>query len=593
MRESIRDQFLVAAFAALVLLPGLGATGLWDYDEALWAGTAAEMGRRENWAVPFFNEELSIQKPPFMYWMMLAGTSIFGETEFAYRIGSALFGIAACVITYRVGRTVFDREVGLVAGAALATATMFDVVARGATPDSELVFFCTMALYCFMTAGKASIGGSHPRLDGRLHWPSAVLMYAAMGLAVLTKGPIGVLLPMLSIGIFLLLDNALADGGRQGGVGAFVARCVRSVPRVVWQLRPVLGIVTFAAVVGPWFWIVQQQTDGAFGAGFLGTHNVKRFLQPFEKHSGSILYYLPALLIGFFPWSMFAIPTVREAVLRIRRAGRAGSGTLLLVVWTVTWIGFFSLAQTKLPNYILPAFPAVAVLTATFLVGWARDNEVTSRFWMRTALALLFVFGVMAAGTCWLLPQMSWNGISLLRRFHLTDSVGDVLRVASFGGGIMMAAGLLGLLLLSQGRRKECVAFYTVMSAAFILFLFNVAAREADRHQPTRQVLSGIATGGNRNRPIAQWGYPLPSLVHYSRSRIESCRDAADAAEFLRQHPDGMIVMATNDSRDAPAPPPGMVVVGEYPAFPECGRLLVLSARQTVGSSDGADSTLR
>jgi 4-amino-4-deoxy-L-arabinose transferase-like glycosyltransferase len=593
MRESIRDQLLVAAFAALVLLPGLGATGLWDYDEALWAGTAAEMGRRDDWIVPFFNGELSIQKPPFMYWMMLIGTSIFGETDFAYRIGSALFGIAACVITYRIGRTIFDREVGLVAGAALATATMFDVVARGATPDSELVFFCTVALSCLMAPGTGSVGGGSPLLAGRLDWLSAVLMYTAMGFAVLTKGPIGILLPMLSIGIFLLLDAGLAGSGRQGGAGAFLGRCLRGVPRVVWQLRPVLGLVTFVAVVGPWFWFVQQQTEGAFGAGFLGTHNVQRFLQPFEKHRGSSLYYLPALLIGFFPWSMFEIPTVREAARRIVRPGRTGSGTLLLAVWIVTWIGFFSLAQTKLPNYILPAFPAAAVLTAAFLVGWARDDERASRFWMRTALALLTIFGVMAVGTCRILPQLSWDGVPLLRSLHLTDAVGDVLRVASFGGGIMMAGGLLGLLLLSKGRRTECLAFYTAMSAAFVLFIFTVAAREADRHQPTRHLLGGIAADGHLSRPIAQWGYPFPSLVHYSRGRVERCGNAADAVEFLRRHPDGVIVMATNESRDAPAPPPEMVVVGEYPAFPERGRLLVLSAPHAVGSRDRSDRPVR
>jgi len=593
MNQSVRDHLLVAAFAALVLLPGLGTTGLWDYDEALWAGTAAEMGRRDNWVVPFFNGELSIQKPPFMYWTMLAGTSIFGESEFAYRIGSALFGIAACVVTFRVGRNIFDREVGLVAGAALATATMFVVVARGATPDSELVFFCTLALHCFMAAGMGGVGGASARPVGRLPWWAAMLMYSAMGLAVLTKGPIGILLPMLSIGIFLLLDGATAPGGRQRGVGAFLGRVLRGVPRATRQLRPVLGITTFAAVVGPWFWVVQQQTDGAFGAGFLGTHNVQRFLQPFEKHHGSILYYLPALLIGFFPWSMFAIPTVREAVLRIRGAGPAGSGTLLMVVWTMTWIGFFSVAQTKLPNYILPAFPTVAVLTAAFLVGWARHNEGGSRFWMRTALGLLSIFGVMAAGICWGLPQMSWDGISLLRRLHLTDTVGDVLRVASFGGGIMMSGGLVGLLLLFGDRRKEVVAFYTAMSAAFILFLFNVAALEADRHQPTRHLLSGIARHGYRDRPIAQWGYPLPSLVHYSRGRVESCTNAADAAEFLRRNPRGIVVMATNDSLDAVPPPPETVVLGEYSAFPECGRLLVLSARQTTGSSDRSDRTVR
>jgi 4-amino-4-deoxy-L-arabinose transferase-like glycosyltransferase len=582
MRNSARDHLFVAAFAALVLLPGIGATKLWDYDEALWAGTAAEMGRRDNWCVPFFNGELSTQKPPFMYWMMLAGTSTFGESDFAYRIGSALFGIAACVVTYRIGRILFDREVGLVAGAALASATMFAVVSRGATPDSELAFFCVFALNCFLEGLPGDTQAATPNLVGRISWRYAVPMYAAMGLAVLTKGPIGVLLPTLAIGLFLVLHETPADGGAADGVGAFLKRALRRIPRAFWQLRPALAIVTVAAVVGPWFWVVQQQTDGAFGAGFLGTHNLRRFLQPFEKHRGSLLYYLPALLIGFFPWSMFAIPTVRETLIRIRQGGRPATGALLLATWITTWIGFFTLAQTKLPNYIVPTFPAVAILTAAFLVRWARTDEPASRFWMRAALMLLALFGLLASCICWLLPTTVWDGVSFLQRFELAEPVGGVLRVAAFAGGIMMAGGLFGLLLMLWGRRSQTVIFYCGMSVAFALFIFNVAALEADRHQSTPRLMALMNRDGDPTRPIAQWGYPMPSLVHYSARRIVPCHDAASAADFLRRNPTGVVVMATKNSAENPLPAEA-VVVGEYPAFPESGRLLLLAGKPTVG----------
>jgi len=580
VKSSFRDSLVIALVGIAALLPGLGAMSLWDYDEALWAGTAAEMGRRGTWIVPYFNGELSIQKPPFMYWMMLLGTGVFGEGDFAYRIGSALFGVATCLLTYRLGTTLFDRGIGLVAATAMATATMFDVVSRGATPDAELTFFCTLALSLFVHRVTAA-GWPPPGRIGGFRWQAALPMYAAMGCAVLTKGPIGFLLPTLAIGLFLVLHDARLK--RQAGGGAFVASCLRAAPGAAWGMRPLTAVLAVALVVGPWFILVQQQTGGAFAAGFIGTHNIQRFLQPFERHTGSILYYVPAMLLGFFPWSMFAIPTVIETVRRIRGRLPGDAAALLLAVWFATWFGFFSLAQTKLPNYIVPAFPAAAILTASFLVRWARAAEASSRIWMTTALTLLIACGLAAGAVCLTLPRLEVNGTTTLASLGLAAAVGEVLASASVLGWIMAGGGIACLALAVLDRRRAALAAYAGMSIAWTLVLFTVTAVEADRHQPTPRLVDLITSRGDKP-PVAQHRYSYPSLVHYSRAPVEQCQDAAAISAFFARHPQGCMVVAAENADDLrDLLPAETEVVGEQPAFPKAGRVFVVR-----GTADAA-----
>src|SRR5262249_4532650 len=147
--------------------------------------------------VPYFNGELFAHKPPFMYWMMQASTSIFGETEFALRFPSAIFGLMTALLIYHLGRKMFDAQVGLWAPFSISTPFMFYVVARAATPDSFLVFFSTLAVYFWVRHENWQDAATSPvsMKSGKLPIAVCIGAYAAMGLAVLVKGPIGILLP--------------------------------------------------------------------------------------------------------------------------------------------------------------------------------------------------------------------------------------------------------------------------------------------------------------------------------------------------------------------------------------------------------------
>src|SRR5258708_28900084 len=152
MPRQLREGLVLVALAAVIFLTGLGGTRLWDDDETFFAQTAREMFERGDLVVPWFNQSLFADKPPFMYWMMIGAYHVFGVTEFAARLPSALFGIATVLLLWRLGRILYSPGVGFWAGMILTTSLNFVVISRAATTDAELIFFCTLPIYLFVRA---------------------------------------------------------------------------------------------------------------------------------------------------------------------------------------------------------------------------------------------------------------------------------------------------------------------------------------------------------------------------------------------------------------------------------------------------------
>ena len=287
----------------------------------------------------------------------------------------------------------------------MATSLMFDVVARAATPDSFLVFFCTLAVYIFARsenwkpdADLLEPSSSPPSLS----LPMCIAMYAAMALAVLVKGPIGVLLPGVSIGLYLLVRDPIDALPKDPTWGDHVVLFLRrfTPPRILtamWRMRPLTAIGMVLLVAGPWFALVGWRTHGDFLREFFGTQNYARFVGTMDNHSGGIWYYFPAVLAGFFPWSIFGIPTTLELVRRCRSGFAASRPARFLACSIIAIVGFFSLAGTKLPSYVLPAFPALALATGCLIERWLNRAGETNRWWPRLSFGSLLVVGLIMA----------------------------------------------------------------------------------------------------------------------------------------------------------------------------------------------------
>ncbi|MCD4726945.1 MAG: glycosyltransferase family 39 protein, partial [Pirellulales bacterium] len=416
MSQQIRYQLWIAAAASVIFFINLGDAGLWDMDEALYTSCAREMFDRGDWVVPWFNGQMFPEKPPLMFWTMIAGFELFGGvSELGARFFSAVMGVATALIAFHLGRLLFNVRVGFWTGLITASTIVFTISARAATVDCALTFVTTAAMLLFVMAKRSGIGArgsengglgtSVPSSDGKrsgpesqipipesrppnpdprpLYWPYASLMYACIGLAVLAKGPVGMVLPLAVIGLYMLIEGGW-----------------RRVFRSAWEMRPLTAIVVIAAVAAPWYVLVGLKTDGQWLQQFFFEFNLRPFRQPILGHGDasslqhawavtvSILYYfyhVPAILFGFFPWSVFLGPTLIHTYQCLRNkstsrshAPRGNVGCVLAVCWFGVWFVFWSVCKTKLPHYLLPAYPALAMLTAWWIDRWLEGEKETA-----------------------------------------------------------------------------------------------------------------------------------------------------------------------------------------------------------------------
>jgi len=204
MGEQVRYQFWIVAAAVVIYFTHLGGTALWDMDEALYASCAREMFQRGDWVVPWFNGHMFPEKPVLMFWTMMGGFELFGVNEFGARFFSAVLGIGTALCAFHLGRIVANARVGFWTGLITASTLIFTVSARAATVDSALTFVTTAAFLLLAIARRGGLRRAQPSRPERASWPLLALMYACVGVAVLAKGPVGMVLPLAAMGCYLL-----------------------------------------------------------------------------------------------------------------------------------------------------------------------------------------------------------------------------------------------------------------------------------------------------------------------------------------------------------------------------------------------------
>ena len=581
----LKQAGLVVLVTAIVMFANLGGPRLWDRDEPRNAGCAKEMLQRGDWVVPTFNAKLRTHKPVLLYWCMMAAYSALGVSEFSARLPSALCAIGTTLCTWFIGRRLFGPGAGVWAGVALATSLMFGVAGRAATPDSVLIFCTTLAtaIYVggtFRARPDGSPGDTPPQLitPGSFfpqHWPTVVAMYGVMGLAVLAKGPVGLVLPTAVIGMFLLIMRLpVDDGPPHVSLGWLLVRAIRPFEpvhflRTCWSMRPLTAIFAASAVALPWYLAVNVATSGEWSRGFFWEHNVGRATQSMEGHGGGALWFYPvAILVGFFPWSCFAIPLTMDAAVQARRKDGAGAGHLLAICWVAVYVGLFSIAQTKLPSYVTPCFPGLALLAGSYVDRWSRDAAAIARYWLPLAFGCFALTGVAAAVAIPLvakkyLPGEEWLGVL---------------------GLVPLAGGVACISLAATRNYRATAGTFAASALAFSTLLFSLGAQRADLHQ-TSHVILRAALDHAADPQIASYKILEPSWVFYAgRPIVELPRGKSNGPsayepvlEHLTLHEEGLVIMTDQSFAEfAPHLPPGFGVLAETPRFLRDERLLLV-----------------
>lgn len=562
--------WIVASAAALVLLVRLGGPALWDDDEPKNAACSLAMLDAGDWVVPTFNGRLRIEKPPLVNWLQIAGFAACGRNETGARIGSALLTIGTCLLTWRIGCRLLGPGTGLLGGLAMATCVWTAVGGRGSTPDAPLLFFTTLALFLFTRGIRPDAAASAaPDSLRRLPVASAVGIGAACGAAVLAKGPVGLVLPLVAFTAFATLADWM---GRPHDRPSLASRLA--------AIRPVSILAAAVVVAAPWYAWVTLRTEGEWLRGFLLVHNLGRFTATMEGHAGTILYYPTVIACGLYPWSIVLAAAVWHAAAVLRSPADPRRLPLaLLACWAVVWVGAFSCSGTKLPGYVWPAYPALAIATGLFLHDWSR-RRLTLPAWCRSPE--LFADRVM---------RVAW---SILAASGLAFAVGLPLAAAQVApggwwlglcGAIPCAAAAVAWRCQSNRDPDRALAALAVGACLLVAALASVGAEWFGSARGPRAVVAGLGSRAADARWAYLWNVP-PSLVFYAGGRMQKLDAPADVAAHLAGHPLSLVVI---DSRQeqlvAPELPPGCGVLCRIPTLSAAEYLLL----GTLPAGDAAD----
>jgi len=588
--QTIRHQLIIVLAAGVIGFVNLGVTGLWDLDEALYSSIAREMSVRGDWVLPTFNTGAFFEKPPLMFWLMMGSFKFLGVGEFAARLPAAVLAIGTALATYHLARRLFSAEVGFWAALVTASNIIFTVSARAATVDSALVFVTTLAMAVF--AKGARIGQSADarpcdrpgQLGGRTVNPSCLaclptswsvyaLLGVLLGVAVLAKGPIGFLLPTASLGLFLLVMNqpaALRVPDTLGWVGrtrAVLWQTIglfspRKLLRVAWAMRP-LTVLAFTALVAlPWYVAITWRTDGQWLAQFVTKYNLGPFVQPFLGHRGPFYYHFVVVLVGLFPWSVFLGPTIVNAYRGLRGRGKDLPSYVFVVCWIAVFFGFWSACSTKLPHYVLPAYPPLAILTGCFLHAWIQRAEAADRHVMPIATSIFLGVGLA------MLAVLPW----------VTARYAPGEQIVALLGLVLAAGGGLSWYFLARDRRRSYVAVFAMASVLFITMLFGWAALHIDRHQHSRPLLEEVRRDSPVEPQIAGYKYCDASTVYYAGGPVAECDDLTRLRDFLDRSSHPYVVTTGAEFADLETRMPGQWrVVARRPRFLAKGEIVVLA----------------
>jgi 4-amino-4-deoxy-L-arabinose transferase-like glycosyltransferase len=594
MSESTRHQLLLLLLCVVAFLTNLGGTHLWDEDEAYFGSAAMEMMRRGDLVVPYFNGELSLHKPAFMYWVMMLGTCLFGAGEFAMRFGSTVFGAGTVLLTYHAARMLFTPQVGFWSGVALATCLQFMMLSRAAVSDPELTFFCTAAILVFIAARHRSGGEvrrSAARGDSGLSWSDWATCYAAMGAAVLVKGPVGAVLPTAAIGLYLLFEHAdlvaierrdpQPDGIGLRLVNWFVAAFSPvTILRTMLAMRPFTALIAIAAVAAPWYVWVGLRTGWEWPRGFLFVHNIGRFSRTFEHHAGSLAYYPLVAVVGMFPWSIFLYQSVRGLVANLVADGPKRRAALLLVANVVVWLGVFTLSSTKLPHYILAAYPWMAIVCGSFFAGWVSREVESSRAWLRVSWGSLVAVGVAVI-----------VGMAIVLRIFLPGET----HLAAIGV-VPLVGGIVAAWAHETDRRRLVAATMVATGTAFLLALLAWAAPQVSEHQNSPHVAAWVRRHAATSSPeLKSHKLGLESLVYYFGEPVRECIEPARVAEYFRERSQDAFLVTTSERLASLEPhlPEDVVQLESMPLFLGKGNVVLLGRPARTADLREADRSPR
>jgi len=531
----------ILLLGSLIFIWNLGNVGLVDETEPLFAEAARQMIVRNDWITPYFNEDTRFDKPPLVYWLMAIAYKIVGVNEWGARLPSALSAIALMGMLFyilkRYSPTLRDRVTPWFA-AALGTAIyalhpLTIVWGRTGVSDMLLTSCMSIALLCFFYgyANQDPVANTPEKKRFSLALPTRayLLSYLFIVLAVLTKGPVGIVLPGLIIGAFLIYTGRFWE---------------------VWrEMRPILGIGLILVLTLPWYLLVTWANGEKFIDSFFGYHNVERFTSVVNNHSAPWYFYFLVVAVGFVPWSTFLPLAIAHTQFWkrsiTRRQPRSEQLGLFAVFWFAGVFLFFTVAVTKLPSYVLPLMPAAAILVA--LLWQAAQTPDFSKRGLRfsgVVNSLVFIGGAIALP---MVPHLVENDPLMPKLTEILEGSSIVEHGVTILG--FTAIAILGLLILKRSEwlwLPNLVGFFALFSLVLMPSLFIL---DAQRQEPLRQLSQAMVQAQRPGENLIMVGTEKPSVVFYTQRPIKFLRHERRIARYIAKQsiqPESVLVLGSD-----------------------------------------------
>jgi len=435
---SRRALWLLFLAACVIWFGNLEYRKLIKPDEGRYAEIPREMVASGDWVTPHLNDFKYFEKPPLQYWATAVAYEVFGEHPWTSRLWTALTGFAGILLTAFVGMRLFGREAGLYAGMILGGSTLYVLMGHVNTLDMGVTFFISLGLFSLLLAQNEQA------VAARRRWMT--LAWAAMALAVLSKGLMGLILPGAALFLYSLLNR---DAG-------------------VWlRMHWVSGLLTFFLLAAPWFVLVMRANPEFFEFFFIHEH-FQRFLTKVHDRYQPWHYFIPILLFGMLPWTLLMFDAVLSTWRDTAGQARCFSAERFLLVWAVFVYLFFSLSSSKLPSYLLPMFPALAVLMGKQMA----KMPARRLFWLIAPVLPLLLVLLLALGP--LVEQQAENPV----QYEMYAAYAEWLTVAA----VIWLLGTAGALVAFRRSHKTvgvaALALASLLAAQIGLTGYNTIARE-------------------------------------------------------------------------------------------------------------------
>jgi 4-amino-4-deoxy-L-arabinose transferase-like glycosyltransferase len=518
---------------ATVYLPGLFTLPPVDRDESRFAQASRQMFRSGDWAVPMVQDRPRLNKPPLIYWLQSASLAIFGDdnpnTIWVYRIPSALCATAAVLLTWRLGRRMFDPRAAILAAVLLAVCPIVVWDAHQARADQLLLLTVVSTQLCLFRVWKSARSGA----GAGFLWP--ILFWLGLGLGVMAKGPITPMIAACTAATVCLVER-----------------------RAAWllALRPLLGVIVLAAVITPWLLRVVEQVGWDRYLAIIRDETIGRSREAKEGHWGPPGYHLLLVSLLFWPGSLFTAAAVirawpraalnRTLQTRAARPHTPRAAELFLLGWLVpSWI-IFELIGTKLPHYTMPLYPALALLSArmTLRIASLGGRFVRDRG-MTLGIFIWILLSVLLAGLASPAIAVALAHPLVPARDHWLIIPASIAPIIAFAVAGRMFRAVRRHRLLQLQIMGIALALITPM----LLIELNLA-RRPELALSSRLLEQIRRLDPDRTRPVAASVYHEDSLVFLTRGTLRKL-DPEPLAAFARENPDAILVVPESQ----PLPP--------------------------------------